>query len=86
MQRVDGLVVVVHPFLVGFEHDGAARIFVAEERQRVVDSRPEVAENAARGVRPARGSPRVGVSWQSMGFADPDGSIVSLKAADTPWR
>ena len=47
---------------------------------------PSVVENAARGVRPARGSPRVGVSWQSMGFADPDGSIVFLKAADTSSR
>ncbi|MBQ5505270.1 MAG: hypothetical protein IIT89_03480 [Aeriscardovia sp.] len=47
---------------------------------------PSIVENAARGVHPARGSPRVGVSWQSMGFVDPDGSIVFLKATDTPSR
>ncbi|MBO7665776.1 MAG: hypothetical protein J6S33_04570 [Aeriscardovia sp.] len=47
---------------------------------------PSVVENAARGVRPARGSPRVGVSWRSMGFTDSNGSIVFLKATDTPSR
>lgn len=47
---------------------------------------PSIVENAARGVRPARDSPRAGISRQFMGFADSDGSIVFPKATDTPSR